>query len=294
VNAAAPFRALAVVVLLAAACIAPGARAAESYDACTNFISSVPTSITSPGVYCLTHDLVDSNSGLTAVFINSTHDVTVDCNGFRIDASALGPAVSIVGVEGYNSTEITVRNCHLRGFGTGIVMHTPSGPASLHDVIEDNRIELSRETGIAVSAAGSVIRRNHVLDTVSSLSGTPVTGIVTGGNVDVVDNLVSGVQSFDSPAAGIRATSNPGGSVRGNRIRGVRRTGTNGAITAIDLGATNSQRMIVRDNTLTGEGQATSVGVSCGVATDRVKNNAIKGFATALVGCPNDGNVIKP
>jgi hypothetical protein len=267
--------------------LTPGpARAAESYDSCTGFVTALPFTIKTPGTWCLTQNL--ANGG---IYIESDN-VTLDCDGFRIDAPA-NADIFTTGVASAQRANITVRNCHIRGSGRGIDLNDFSGAPSQRHVVEDNRIEGSLFIGIFVHGQGSVVRRNQVLDTVSPPLEREAVGIWTVGDVDVIDNLVSGVRAGDNDVFGIQTQHNKGGSLRGNRIRGVRRTSGAGAIRGIFNG-TGTTRVILRGNTITGEGQAGSVGVYCESALGRARGNAIKGFPTGIVTCINDGNVIKP
>jgi hypothetical protein len=281
---------------LAAVALAPtlagrAALAAESLDACDYFIDAAPYGIDLPGTYCLTQNVSTNSTFLSGVFIDAD-DVTLDCNGFRIDGTAAGTATVANGVAADSRKNVTVRNCHVRGYQIGIDLYQSSGPGRNH-VVEDNRVELSRFTGIFVNGDGSVIRRNLVQNTVGPQAGSEARGIATEGNVDIVDNTVSGVATSNAAAYGIYTQGNEGGSVRGNRVRGVSKNGGAGAVAAIN-NQDASARMVIRDNNLTGDAQAGSTGVACDVATNRAKANSIKGFAVAVVGCSNDGNVIKP
>lgn len=260
---------------------------AESTGSCSNFVTSVPVVISTPGTWCLTQDLT-STSINTAIYIN-VDNVTLDCNGHRVERA--GSNIDAYGLTSFNVTDVTIRNCHVVGFRVGIAMQQASQPPSLRHLVEDNRVEDSVEAGIIVSGPGSVIRRNKVLETVSRNGAIAVSGIVAGNDVDIVDNLVSGVEGLDAPVTGISFSGT--GSVRGNRVRDIRRSGGTGALIGIRISGSTS-RATVRGNTLMDNGQAGSVGVSCTASTVRVKNNSIKGFATPLSTCPNDGNVIKP
>ena len=69
------------------------AQAAESYDSCKGFITSLPVSISTPGTWCLKQDLATSLASGNAVTILA-NDVTLDCNGFKIDGTAAGAAIA--------------------------------------------------------------------------------------------------------------------------------------------------------------------------------------------------------
>jgi hypothetical protein len=282
-----------IALLCLAGALAPcGASAAESEDGCTYNIVGAPVTLQWPGNYCIAQNITTADNTQPAITIGSS-DVVLDCNGMRVDATALGSAVAIAGIEATNRANVTIRNCHVRGFRIGIHLKDGAVSQSRRHLVEDNRVELSRATGILVAGNASVVRRNLVQSTLAPPTGGEARAIATDGKVDVLDNRVAVVQSNNAAAYGIHTQRNVGASLRGNRVYGVRKTAGAGAVEAIH-NQDGSARMVVRDNTLTGDGAAGSVGLGCDVASDRAKNNVIKGFAVGIVGCSNDGNVIKP
>jgi hypothetical protein len=286
-----PWSALACTALLLAA-LAPGANAAESLDSCAAVIDALPANIVAPGTYCLAQNLSTANNSVAAIGIDADN-VILDCNGFRIDGTGLGTGVTVGGIIAPDHSNVTIRNCHIRGFKRGIHLYNTGGSPSQRHVVEDNRIELSRAIGIQVEGNGSVIRRNQVLNTINPNTDNEARGIATTGNVDVIDNTVSGVQATNAAVYGVLTEGNAGGSLRGNRVRGVKRTGGVGQVVAIQNQG-DSQRMSIRNNHVVGEAQAGSVGIFCDVVTDRTKGNAVEGFTTGISNCGNDGNVVKP
>ena len=116
---ATPYRLLAAALLLAGLLPVSPARSAESYDACTGFIDSVPATITTQGVWCLRKDLSTNIASGSAIAI-SVNNVTVDCNGFKLGGLAAGNGSVANGIYAVNRQNATVRNCNIRGFFTGI------------------------------------------------------------------------------------------------------------------------------------------------------------------------------
>jgi hypothetical protein len=285
-------RALLLLVLSALA-LGP-ARAAESYAGCTNFVAALPATIDTPGTWCLTGNLSTSITLGYAIEVRSD-DVTVDCNGHQLNGLGSGLGTHSQGVRASNRRNITVRNCHIRGFEVGIVFGNDGSlaPPSTQQLVEDNRVENAEGIGISVWGPGSVVRRNLVRGVLSSQNGQGAFGILVGGDgTDVVDNTVSGVQSNAAAAIGIESQDNEGGSVRGNRVRGVRRSSANGAIYGIR--SVYTTRTSIRDNVIVGEAQSGSIGLVCDAQTDIAKDNVVMGFATNKVGCSNDNNLLKP
>lgn len=101
--------------------------------------------ISTPGSYYLLGDL-EVPTGLTALAISSTGDVTIDLNGFTIREVA-GPGTRRVGIFDVNqsnpSGRVTVRNGRIAGFATGISLNSKE-PV----LIEDVMIEGVQTTGV--------------------------------------------------------------------------------------------------------------------------------------------------
>src|SRR5438045_1455981 len=87
------------------------ASAASSYDSCVGFIDVVPVVISTPGTWCLRKNLATPDPDFNAIEIQ-TNNVTINCNGFRIEnlATDTGPYSRGVAA-GASSSNITVRNC---------------------------------------------------------------------------------------------------------------------------------------------------------------------------------------
>ena len=272
-------------VLLAALALCPSpARAAESYDGCTGFITTVPATIYTPGVWCMNKNLAMAATSGNAIFIY-TNNVVVDCNDYKLDGMAAGAATAAYGIVAVNRLNATVRNCNVLGFQQGIRLVGTGGG----HVVEDNRIDSSTWTGILLGGDGSVARRNQVINVGGSTTKLTAYGISTIGLVDIVDNTVAGVTATtgtESNAYGIYTTSNAGGSVNGNRVRDVLRAGSKVSFGIYNLGAV---RMTLRNNDVSGDTSPGSIGIRCGGTGNRVRNSTVSGFATGLSGC-GDGN----
>ena len=277
--------------LLALACLflpPSPAHAAESYDACTGTISALPATISTPGTWCLKQNLAAAAGTAAAITVNGS-DITLDCNGFKIDGTAAGAGT---GVKASGRSNLAVRNCAIRGFRYGIFL---TGPAGGHHVVERNRVSGNTVVGVWVEGDGSLVRDNQVTLTGGAAGYPNAYGIYARYIVDVLDNTVSGV----APTAGLAGTGigiytygNTGGTVAGNRISGLVKTGT-GPIRGIYN--YQSSRVVLMRNNVAGDASAGSIGLSCTNATSRAKDNAIGGFATGLSGCGDAGrNDITP
>jgi parallel beta-helix repeat protein len=258
---------------------------AETYHACTSYISVVPATITQPGVYCLATKL-SSASSTTFVSVN-TNNVTIDCNGHMLDASGAGLGNTSTGVYANVRNGTQVRNCTFKGFKSAIWLIGSTGRGN---VVEDNIIDGSTYVGIIMNGDNSVVRRNVVVNTGgSTLYPTPY-GIYAYNSVDVTDNTIAGVTARTGgggSAYGIYTNNPNGGTVSGNRVRNLSKDGA-GATYGIYIYATG--RQVVQVNDLFCSVATASVGVYCSTISTHVRNNVINGWSTAIAGGCVQGN----
>jgi parallel beta-helix repeat protein len=267
---------------------ASAAHAAESYDNCTGFIDSVPAAISTQGVWCLRKDLATSLTGSAAIAV-ATNNVTIDCNDFKLGGLAAGPATQSTGVFAYNRQSITIRNCNIRGFLTGVHLSGGGG-----HVVEDNRLTGNTHIGIDVVGEGSLIRRNIVTTTGGSTHPDylhDAFGINAGNSTDIIDNTIDGVSPTGNAegngwATGIYTWQNLSGTVSANRVRGVIGKGV-----APDWAIANTSNgaMHTTDNLLTGSGRGIGGGIACDSDAGTVARNLANGFDTAFAGCTDAG-----
>jgi hypothetical protein len=262
---------------LSAATVAQAQTAAPAPATC-QVITSVPTEITAPGVYCLTEDLTTTTSSGIAVNAN---DVVIDCNHHKLETLG-GPAAG-GGVLSFNgNSRITVRRCTIRGFRGGVEIGGGSG-----HIVEDNLMEGNKKFGIEIGggnqpSSGALIRRNRVLNTGATFSIAH--GIsVTGNNSQVLDNRVATVFSTSSNSSTSGIVLSGGGHIaRGN--------------TVVDI-AGNSGIFgghVVRDNTVVNEVRRGGTGISSPSAICR--GNDVVGFDTGVscAGGISSGNLVVP
>ena len=181
-------------------------QAAESYDNCTGFITSVPAVISTQGTWCLKQDLSTSMSSGNAITI-ATNNVTIDCNDFKLGGLAAGLGTTAFGVQATDRQNATVRHCNIRGFLYGISLESATTGGHL---IEDNRFDGNTFSAIHVEGDGSTVRRNRVFDTGGSLASSNARGVFVYYNVDVLDNTVAGVTATvggGSYAMGIQSSA---------------------------------------------------------------------------------------
>jgi hypothetical protein len=286
-----------VLSLIAGSLLAAGSPAAraETHHTCSGFIDTVPATITTQGTWCLRHDLATSIASGAAITI-ATNNVSIDCNGFKLGGLGAGDMTQTRGIYADQKLAITVRNCHVRGFRTGIHLFFGGG-----HLVHDSRFEQNRAVGINVSGDGSIIRDNQVLDTGDGFTDpggsypTPSGIVSSGGGIRIRDNLVHGVVAngfVETDAVGI-STSSDSAIIEGNTVSGIEPFGTGDARGI----ASNviSNRNVIRDNTVIGTRGGTpqrGAGIRC-VDNEVVKNNVVSGYEIALSDCPTvSGNTI--
>lgn len=276
---------------LPVACVllfAPDTRAAQSYDSCDYFIDSLPAVANAQGTWCLRQDLSTAITSGSAIAVTA-NNVTLDCNHFKLGGLAAGPGTLTMGIASYRDN-VTVRNCHVRGFRTGF-----SGSSTeTGQLVEDNRFQSNTAVGIDVSGTGSTVRRNLVLDTGGSTSGTVIfAGIAAGGGVDVLDNTVDSVtaDTSDHEAVGLFvAGPGSGGVVKGNRVRNI--IGPEGAQPYAVKVFSHPNSLV--GNHLAGAASAVDHGLYCVDASSRAQDNVINGYTFSLQGCGDAGGNIVP
>jgi hypothetical protein len=266
------------------------ARAAESYDNCTGFIDSVPTVITMQGTWCLRKDLSTALTGVNAIDIQ-TSNVTIDCNGFKLGGLAAGPATFSTGIYAYGQrSNITVRNCAIRGFLAGIAIYG-NEPGTGH-LVEDNRLDQITAQGIYVIGDGSVVQRNRVINTGGAPGADRASGIVVLG--DAIDNVVDGIFGAEavvdfSPqglySGGVGNIPGIGFVVRGNRIRNLAPKG-NGEAVGIGIAGYG---MSVRDNVIAQYLPTAGRGVYCSIGGVLLGNH-IYNYSQATSSCVDGGH----
>jgi hypothetical protein len=288
-------------VLLSACTAWSSALASEDYDNCTGFIDSLPAIVATQGTWCLRKDLSTGMTSGRAIDI-ATNNVTLDCNDFKIGGLAAGLGTFSIGVFAEDRFNTTVRNCRIRGFRIGIVLQGQGGGYK----VEDNYLEGSRSLGMFIAGAGSMIRSNRVIDsggsTVSALAVEAGIQVGGTGDVDVIDNHVSGVRppsGSSRSAAGIYyASGSAGGSIIGNRVSGLVPPGSGRGLGIRSFGSQSlPKRIVVSGNILKGSGSSAidDTAIECfgsGDSNAISVGNVLIGFDAAYQGCsPGDDSV---
>ncbi|QDH71416.1 right-handed parallel beta-helix repeat-containing protein [Marilutibacter alkalisoli] len=261
------------------------ARAAESYDNCTGFISSLPATISTQGTWCLNKDLSTGVTSGSAITVN-TNNVTLDCNHFKLGGLAAGLGTTATGIRADTRQNLTVRNCNIRGFQTGVAA---VGNGSGH-LVENSKFDKNTHTAIDVRGDGNLVRNNIVIDTGGGTGNPEANGIHGQGNTDIRNNQVDGVigtGGSNTTVYGIRLTGGHGAAVGQNVVRNTVPTGTG---LARGIYTSNGLKIFLDDNRVSLPSPlAGSQGYRCNSSNGALRNSTSWGFATANSGCLDDG-----
>ena len=160
-------------------------------------ITSVPVTITAPGVYCVTGKISSNLASGAAITINA-NNVVLDLNDFAIGNLAAGSSTTAVGIYAVDRQNIHIRNGILRGFwaGIGLVNGTQVGLStalSSGHIVEGIVTDTSYLAGIIAQGPYVTVRNNKILNTIgSNVANTTVpgaqdnaSGIIAGGGAGI-------------------------------------------------------------------------------------------------------------
>jgi hypothetical protein len=285
------FRRLPAAMLCLATVVGSSPFAADAADKCTAYIGKLPAIITKSGVWCMKKHLATADPTSTAIDIQ-TDNVTIDCGGFMLDGRGAGAATNAtaIGSEGGTRSNLTVRNCLIRGFRSGIVVNTSDPGTGV--LVEDNRFDQIVSNSIYVLAHGSVVRRNVVTNTLGRAQFGRSTAIVVVG--DAIDNVVDGMASpadavnFSQEgiyAGGVGNINGVGVLVQGNRVRNLVPKG-NGTARGILTAATGSS---IRGNTVVQPSMTSGQGLFCSTG-GTARDNDVINYTTPNTSCIDFGD----
>jgi hypothetical protein len=200
--------------LVVLAARAPGARAETTQ--CT-VIGAVPTTISSPGVYCLKSNFTTNLASGSAINVDA-NNVTLDLNGYKLGNLAAGTGTSAYAISS-SRQNVTVRNGTIRGYFAGVFMVGGGG-----HLVEDVRLDGNTFKGLDLGGPGNIIRRNQIVNTGGStyFANSAAYGIYSHGeDVRILDNEITGTTAAGASAVSIAIyVSSAGSVVSGNRISG--------------------------------------------------------------------------
>jgi hypothetical protein len=190
-------------------------------------ITSVPYTITLPGIYCLTQDISTAMTFGVAIDIQA-NGVVLDLNGHKLGGLGAGPATLATGIAALKRQNVTIRNGTIRGFKSAIDLydHFPWDASQGH-LIERVRVDQNTLRGILVVGRGIIVRDNQVVATGGSTAyGAHVNGsgieTVGYGNRIINNDIVSVIKKGTGTAWGIGASHVDSADILivGNRISG--------------------------------------------------------------------------
>ena len=293
-------RFLAILLLIACGLLIPThAKAAQSYDNCTNFIDSVPATISTQGVWCLRKDVSTGVTSGSAINIQA-NNVTIDCNDFKLGGLSAGNESQASGIRADGRQNITVRNCNIRGFNYGILLYGGAG-----QLIENNRLDNNLSVGIYANGTNnSIFRSNRVYDTGGYPDNATHAGINSYGGdaVEIADNIIAGVAGtpgyYNAVVGIIRGNYVSGvyqtsAQITGNSISGLASTGTGmtaHGFTNTNYGNTSGVILFAGNTLYMTSTVANSVGIKCTYGGVSIRDNSIFGFPVGFDGtCWDDG-----
>jgi parallel beta-helix repeat protein len=267
--------------LLAFGLLSP-AHAAESGDSCTGIITSLPTTISTPGNWCLTQHVYSAITSGAAITV-AANDVTIDCNDFKVGGLPGNINTNTVGISATDRVGTTVRNCVVRGFIIGIQL---AGTAS-GGQIEDNRLDQNTVAGISLAGSGHLVRRNRIFDTGGRPGSLRTDGIFSTADFSrITDNAVMGltVAAVGGDVVGYSVGGNANEVAR-NYLTDVVPNG--GDAVGIDMGS--SAGATVHRNQLLSPAAVAGTAILSGV-DNQCSANSYEGWGTGIVGCTDGGS----
>jgi hypothetical protein len=250
-------------------------------------ITSLPTTISTQGIYCLTGNLATNLASGNAIEI-TVNNVTIDMNGFKLGNLAAGAGTSALGIFADQRKNITIRNGTIRGFLFGIWLDDISPfTASSGHLIEDIRADGNTRIGFFVVGTGNVISNNQVVSTGGSTVSPSAWGIfVAGPGARLINNDITAVvaQGGNSDSFGIVLGLSANSVVEGNRVSDI--SSSPGGDSFGILMGDSSNIMVVNNRIATAE-----FGVFYDVSTGKYRDNSTGGIGdTAYSGGTDVGN----
>lgn len=272
-----------------------GARAEEGRR-----LIAEPTTITESGTYVVTRAL---SASTTPALTIEADGVTVDLNGFALEAASGSAVILIRGDAAGVEQGITIRNGTLRGGSHGIDTDESPDPGRRLTLralqVEDsgfNGIVFSGErvdiAFVTVSGAGTEGLDLLRADTVASLTGRVVDCVVSNAGGDGVRLFdaqgfeLHGNVIYASGGDGIECAPCSGERIVGNTIR-------NNTGIGVRIGADNA---LLEENTVADNGEE-GIAIAEGAAGNLIRSNVVSGNGASGGGQPgisvaNDNNLV--
>jgi hypothetical protein len=247
-------------------------------------IASLPTIITTQGVYCLKGKLSTNITSGNAIEIQAGN-VVIDFNGFKLGNMAAGDGTEAIGVYALERKNIVLRNGSIRGFYYGAQLVGSGGSGHL---VEDMRFDGNKYRGLRIDGANAVVRNNFFIDIGGSTAnlGVETIGIDWGSGVVVTNNIISGVNAPSGPAYGIYMGTVDGGEISNNRIFGL----TGSQMRGINVTSASTNVAVVGNRVL--NSTTGNWGILNGATGGDCIDNHVRGYTTTLTSCDfSSGNI---
>jgi len=304
-SSASAWRLLAFAAALALLALLPRPARAD-IGACT-VIDTLPYTIFTPGRYCLDHDIVGTSVQGYRLRIYADN-VVFDCSDFRLVDSNDANTNSAIMVDG-DHKNVTIRNCVIDNFQTGIQIQESADNGSSGHVIENNTILRSRQVGMSLAGSNMRIEGNRVLGNTGNLNGIAYgirvfSSYANGVGNTIRNNLVADFKPTPPPATGTQVIGISffyvhDTEVTGNTVSGLYST-TNQYTYAID--SSSATGSVVTDNHLLAPPALPApldgnsfygihlAGTPQEQATNLCRGNTVGHWSTDIVGCTQVDN----
>ena len=240
-------------------------------------IPSLPWTITTQGIHCLTSDLTTAMTYGNAVEIQ-TNNVVIDLNGHKLGGLAAGPGTLTIGIYAYRRQNITIKNGTIRGFQYGVHLEdiTPYTTSQGH-VIEDIRADMNTIYGIEVFGRGNIIRNNQVVDTGGATFHNYAYGIMVWGpgNRVLSNDVYETKEQSAGVAYGILVAGGDGSVVLNNRVGNQ----AFGAGSSVGIALASSANVFVKSNTVSKMGWGILFDNSPGLYGDNLASGCTTSFS---------------
>jgi hypothetical protein len=241
-------------------------------------ITSLPYTISTQGIYCLTGNL-ETNMNLGFAIDITTNNVVLDLNGFKIGGLAAGTGTGAYGIHALSRKNITIRNGTVRGFFQGIFLgdSVPYTTSQGH-LIEDIRADMNTFIGIEVFGRGNIIRNNQVVNTGGSTLALSAYGIIADGpGARVLNNdVIETKEQSTGYAWGVYLVIAPGSVVENNRIG----NSSLGPGTSYGIDIFSSTDVLVSNNRVTTMNYGVYYDSTSPASTGKYRDNLTSGCTT--------------
>jgi hypothetical protein len=255
-----------------------GLPAAAYAQSCTA-ISTIPTTITKPGTYCLTADASVNMTTGNGISIAS-HDVTLDCGGHQLRNIATANTGNATAIQFSNRHNVVVKQCRVIGgwsIGIDAYQDNTKPNTNYYVQIQDNYVAGPLWHGIRAFGSAIEVTNNTVYDIGGKLNqyaiGIRVGGSNAGFKMHVVNgNKVIGTNSPYSAAYGIFSDGTVSGAFLENGIAGTSAPAGQKTYGLYIAGTYNR----ISDNHITGVGGTLEYGIFSTNATTSCFDNYLR------------------